>query len=304
MPRFYLNCIVLFLLSFFIFSISAKGALPEIPEDPQKAQMWEIRRLSTIAEIQKNPEKSIPGLAEMLRQLKVLGYRECSERDNVVNAIELAILTTPNHAKFFTSRLEQAKEEMQANKISYHEYTKAQENLSVLAFLPSPETVAELGKLLNDPVGRDGKILGGGDVWEGDGWLPVNCQIALSCLEILPIENGPQLLKGDVDVEVFIGVDKWKDWWEEVKTGKRTYRFVGSPVEYGPDGPVPAKELQRRERQREATSGNSIASKQADAEKPIEGSKIKLTAIFASVVAGILLMIAGWKVYRRLGIVR
>jgi hypothetical protein len=33
-------------------------------------------------------------------------------------------------------------------------------------------------------------------------------------------------------------VDAWKAWWNEVKAGKRTYRFIGSSVEYGPDGPI------------------------------------------------------------------
>lgn len=217
------------------------------------------------------------------------------EQKTVFNRAQNLLLATPGHAIYFTSRLEKSKQAMLADEISYHEYTKAQENLSVLAFLPSPETVAELGKLLNDPVGRDGKILGGGNVWEGDGWLPVNCLIALSCLERLPIENGPKLVKGDVDVEVFTGVDKWKDWWNEVKAGKKTYRFVGSPIEYGPDGPVPVKDLQRRER--EAASVGSVASNRQEAHEQISESKSKWPTIFAATFASLMLLIAGWKVF-------
>ncbi len=258
-------------------------------------EKW-TKTLDSLNEFSENDRMEILAAASKIRNLN-----PTREQQEISSRARKTLISIPGHAKYFTNRLEKSKKDLQTGIISYHEYTKAQESLSVLAFLPSPETVSELGKLLNDPVGRDGKTLGGGDVWEGDGWLPVNCQIALSCLESLPIENGPQLIKGDVDIEVFIGVDKWKDWWDEVKTGKRTYRFVGSPIEYGPDGPVPAKELQRRERerQRDAVSGNSSDSNQSATQQPAVESKSKWTAIVAASFAGLLLLVAGWKAFRK-----
>ena len=40
-------------------------------------------------------------------------------------------------------------------------------------------------------------------------------------------------------------MDKWKQWWNEIRDGKRTYRFAGSSVEYGPDGPASTEKLAR-----------------------------------------------------------
>lgn len=214
------------------------------------------------------------------------------------------LLAIPGHARFFRDRLEQKKQDMLAGRDNYFEYTKAQEALSILAYLPSPETVAVLGELIGDPVGRDGKALGGGKIWEGDGWLPVNSQIALACFEALPIENGPKLQQSDFGEENFEGVDKWKDWWNEVKAGKRTYRFVGSPIEYGPDGPVAAKELQRREHDRQrdgapAGAAGSNGSVESPALKAQGG--MNWMAALGAALAGVLLLIAGWKAFGKRG---
>lgn len=215
---------------------------------------------------------------------------------------QAALLATPGHAKYFTNLLEQKKQDMLADKASYHDYTEAQEALAVLAYLQSPETVAVLGELVGDPVGRDGKLLGGGAVWDGDGWFPVNCQIALSCFEALPIENGPKLTKDDFGATNFSGVDKWKEWWEEVKAGKRTYRFKGSPIEYGPDGPVSAKELERREHDRQPGSsivGTSGSKKKMEDTPATLDGRWRWASWLGAAVASILLLIATWRAFLR-----
>lgn len=233
---------------------------------------------------------------------KIRNLDQTPQQDEIAKRAQKTLMDIPGHARYFTNLLEQKKQDMLANKVSYHEYTLAQEALSVLAYLPSPETVTELGKLISDPIGRDGKLLGGGDVWEGDGWFPVNCQIALRCFDALPIENGPKLTNDDFGAENFSGVDKWKDWWEEVKAGKRTYRFKGSPIEYGPDGPVSTKELEGRQhdRQRDNVSAGTSGSKKQEENTPANlDSRWRWAAWLGTAMASILLLIAASKVFRK-----
>ncbi len=230
--------------------------------------------------------------------VKALNRKFKSDRtDDIRQEATQLLIAIPGHAKKYQIALNSAEKKLKENKDYFDEYMKAQDRLTVLAYMPSAESVAVLGELVNDPVGRDGKSILGGPLKDSDSWFPVNASIAAQCLANIGIANGPK-----TSTEIFQtdweSVDKWKDWWDEIKKGQRTYRFVGSSIEYGPDGPVPAKELQRRERerQREAASGNYTASNQQETQRPIAESKRKWTAIFVSSFAGLLLLIASWKV--------
>jgi hypothetical protein len=80
--------------------------------------------------------------------------------------------------------------------------------------------------------------------------LEVPCRRAYDAISHLGIENpptGPSDRAGASypDLE---RIDAWKNWWNEVKTGKRTYRFIGSDIEYGPDGPIAAVQAQKHEK--------------------------------------------------------
>jgi hypothetical protein len=72
-------------------------------------------------------------------------------------------------------------------------------------------------------------------------------------------------------------VDAWKQWWSEVKSGKRTYRFIGSPIEYGPDGPATKEQMERatkHQRREDRTTGGHGSSPVASEES---GSSVKKT---------------------------
>ncbi len=69
-------------------------------------------------------------------------------------------------------------------------------------------------------------------------------ELVVSSIHALGIEHPPfRELRANPNGGIFGGeVDAWKDWWNEVKEGRRTYRFMGSSIEYGSDGPA-SKEL-------------------------------------------------------------
>lgn len=187
------------------------------------------------------------------------------EKRIVFNRAQTALIAIPVHAKYYQDKIEFLRAEVLANAAKSDEaISRMQDNGekvvhvsdfesfgSMIAFptlrlLPSAESVAVLGYYLNDPVGRDGKTLVGGYRHRpGDDFPPSPCnsEMAAGAMRNLGIEKPPftRSAKTMSDQEV----DAWKDWWNEIKSGKRTYRFIGSPIEYGPDGPANKEVIQR-----------------------------------------------------------
>jgi hypothetical protein len=151
-------------------------------------------------------------------------------------------------------RAMQDRDESEASEWTYISYCE-RTAFPTLALLPSAETVAVLGRFLEDPQGRDGKTLLGSPMNGPDqDYSPrkTTAECAAIAIRKLGIEHPPArppaIQNGQWAPPEEI--DAWKDWWHEVKAGQRTYRFAGSPTEYGPDGPVSAEKLQAIERDR------------------------------------------------------
>ncbi len=169
--------------------------------------------------------------------------------------------------------------------------------LRTLKFMPSAETVSVLGHFLNDPVGRDGKsLLGTLLKTPGADYGPraSHAELATEIIRALGIEHPPfRDIKGVITPEE---IDAWKDWWNEVKAGKRTYRFIGSTVEYGPDGPTSMEVVQKAERdqkrdvEREAGHRKSLTNLEATS----AAQTAKPFSIAGILVAGILAAAAIW----------
>jgi len=208
------------------------------------------------------------------------------ERQENFQKAQSTLLSIPGHAKYYQEKIEAMRAEVLVNsKKSEAEISKMQdegiefvdvwsyESFSVNAFrtlahLPSPECVAVLGFYLNDPVGRDGKTLPGANRSNpGDDFdpRPINSEYAAIAIRKLGIEHPPFKLYDDRGLgRVREGeVDAWKDWWNEVKEGRRTYRFIGSSVEYGPDGPASKEVVQRVERDRKRDGERAVGHKKS-----------------------------------------
>jgi hypothetical protein len=193
--------------------------------------------------------------------------RKPDRQENFEKA-QSTLLAIPGHAKYYQDKIEALREEVLANsKKTEQELAKIQEEgkeyagewtyetycenaFRTLARLPSPECVAVLGFYLNDPVGGDGRtLLGGKRRNPGDDASPrpTNSEGAAMAIRKLGIEHPPFPPYDDRNEwYVKVGeVDAWKTWWDEVKQGKRTYRFIGSNIEYGPDGPAGKEAIER-----------------------------------------------------------
>ena len=251
------------------FVSQTMGAIPEVPSDEAGARLWKSKREATVVDLRRKPiNERIPSLAEILRQLKTLGYRECPEKEAIIAQLENVILSTSGHAKYYQNKLESMRSEVLANLdkssdeienmrlggkiIEPGDYDDFRQTVfPILGLLPSCETVSVLGHFLNDPESRDGRDLTGEVIKFSDyQHYPPNCAAAYIAIANLGIEKPPGGVKPDRNAYDYNldEVDAWKNWWNQVKDGKRTYRFIGSPIEYGPDGPASVEVIHRAQR--------------------------------------------------------
>ena len=231
---------------------------------------------------QSDSEEKIEALAAFVQIRR--GWQMDEEQRAIFEKSQTALLRIPGHAKHYQDRLESLRADLlSAAKLpedpfkmkrnsAYAKYEHFRvEVFPVLGLLPSSETVAVLGHFLNDPEGRDGKDTLGEPITFSDvPPYPINAEAAAIAIRKLGIEH-PPALPSSRDGCTLEEIDAWKDWWNEVKDGKRTYRFIGSNIEYGPDGPATKEQLQRieRNRQRDASSKDprsATSSAQADEE--------------------------------------
>jgi hypothetical protein len=273
-----INSVKTIIVSGFILVIVTLVSRANLPEHPAEYQKWEAESLAAVRELKiASPEIAIPKLVNLVRQLSIGTNVEKGERP-VFTEARSTLLAIPGHAKYYENKIaamraevlasdgaravlseEEARErqhrEVEAvSEWTYINYCEATA-FPTLALLPSPETVAVLGRYLEDPEGRDGKTLLGGEMNGGDQDFEArrsNAEYATMAIRVLGIEHPPARALAIKNWESAAPeeVDAWKDWWQEVKSGQRTYRFVGSTTENGPVGPVSAEMLQAIERDR------------------------------------------------------
>ena len=230
------------------------------------------------------------------------------ERQKNFEIAQSAMISIPDHAKYYQDKIETLREQVKANEnLSLEEKERLRkagkpavhlgdyedvrhDAFTVLGLLPSPETVAVLGHFLEDPEGRDGQdMLGNPLVWHDD--VPPafpNCGLACIAITNLGIEHAPIDDVKKVNSVAFDPgqVDVWKDWWHEVQAGKRTYRFKGSAIEYGASGPATKEQLDKRENDRKRTE-EGRQRKNGALESRSDSGRSSSTPLVALILAGL-----------------
>lgn len=222
------------------------------------AQSWLDESKALMEAAVNSPSKE--NVLALTQRLKSMGTTDPNEAQ-LYQEIQSLLLATPGHAKYHQERLDDMRNairnepDVNIKRGLYYDdklledhgrtpfgydHQQAVAGLESLAKLPSPESVAVLGHFLEDPEGRDGKSII--EETEDEGRLsPYISYNAANILEKIGIEHPPSPYKTS-----WGKVDAWKEWWGDVKSGKRTYRFAGSDIEYGPNGPVAAKSDRRK----------------------------------------------------------
>lgn len=210
-------------------------------------------------------------LTEMGRLLARLGdskkfpdHRQ--EADTMFREVQNRILSFPDHAAFFEQPLAEQRQMVLEGRMPWSGYhTNSEQGFRIFSNLPSPEVMGVLGRMLDDTKGMSPEDAFPTQARESFQNYGSNAEMAARSLREIGIADPPDFgpWKNDWDRIRF-----WRDWWQEVKDGKRTYRFIGSNVEYGYDGPL-AKESSRRPRD----SKNHAAGVSSGEEEPSVKSK-------------------------------
>ncbi len=311
-----------------LLGIVSVGCLSAQQPDWSSRKMAELDRILAM----EKPEERISLLGPFMG-IAAYGRESMSEDQTAVfERARDALVSVPGHARFYQERINRCRSEVQANAQKPGEEiarleregkwtglgdyeTIRKQAFQILRELQSAETVSVLGDFLDDPEGRDRKNLLGLPVEiSGTRKFGPNCLAASVALSNLGIEHPPSEFRRDfgyagsvsyINDEQLREVDAWKDWWNEVEAGKRTYRFIGSSIEYGPDGPASAEALKRialadkRDAQRAGGKMRAAGQSGDEGEKPEGRSGVVIWTVSLVLLAGLLGL--GWKKIRTAG---
>jgi hypothetical protein len=206
--------------------------------------------------------------------------------------LQSGVLKLPKHLEYLTQKIE-----TERAKVAEDSYYTGERNAynslrfyiieETLCHLPSPPTVAALGKYLYDERDTPPPMKPGQD------WIDTksNAYLACTALAKIGLRNAPVPPRVAPDES---HLATWRLWWEQVQAGTRSFSFEGEAVEYRfrKDGTWETSAWKNESRH---VSDNSTSHRLAD--------------VFASshnrwlmVLTGILLGIAWlrWKKHRRM----
>ena len=188
------------------------------------------------------------------------------------------LLNTPGHAKYFGNQLKK-----------YPEHTSREMYFQYMENLPSVETVGVLGELLMDDRSRPELAEDESNLEEYAFAYP-NCDFAAQKLQKM-LANPP--VPKDSYYNFIRDLPTWREWFEDVKAGRQTFRFVGDPVDYTLRGPSKRGAVEpgprNRKRNYETPSHGESAEPQAPPAKPR----------FLAYLIGVAFVLAGYLIYRR-----
>ena len=169
-----------------------------------------------------------------------------TERSEAYWLLRDRLLSIPGHAEYYRdriNRLRQIVDDYKAAKAENPEFVSAAgtgvsrlstaqlSGFKTLENLPSVETVRVLGEFLSDDRGAEIPLME--QINTGEGPNGELAMIAISRLGIANAPTPPIRVSEDMDRRQ----EGWKQWYAEVKAGRRAFRFIGDPVDYDLRGP-------------------------------------------------------------------
>jgi hypothetical protein len=229
------------------------SVLTENEREVEQVQLWEDR-LQAAAGM--NSAARIEHLWNGLRSMagRIASTDQSSDVDSMFLKIQQALLATPGHAQHFKGKIEESRSKGTLSRDSYWYLNET------LVHLPSPETIKVLGHYLNDERDKPPSP----PLHPGTIPYPGTFMRAFEALSKIGLRDLPddyvlverekpapgevwsedQLLEAELrqikanHLKKLELLNSYRKWWEEVKSGKRTFSFKGQAVEYRfkPDG--------------------------------------------------------------------
>lgn len=241
-----------FQVAAFWFVVMTRG-WADLPKDPVGYLAWQKQMIELVERHRANPQPdTIPALGHNLWRLGLSTNREKGE-PVVRRAFQEALLSIPGHAEYYGKQIKAAEkdvvEALQTVGLERAGTAKARllrvqtEAFGTLEALPSPETVRVLGELLDDPwgfePGMDRTVQAVRFKTYGESPHSGMAMIALARLPLETRANNTPANKISYDADI----GAWTLWYEQIRAGTRTFRFIGDPQEYSLAGPVPQAKI-------------------------------------------------------------
>ena len=227
-------------------------------------------------------------LEQMARILRLLSDQkkfqdQRDEADRLFREVQSSVLAYPDHAEQFRRQIDEQRQQVLDGKMAWSNYHTASE-LAFLTFgqLPSDSTMQVLGDMLGDSKGSSPQDAFPGQARESYQSYGSNAHRAARALRQIGIKDPPDFGGRTDDWD---HITPWKNWWQEVQAGTRSYHFKGT-------GATTATRPERRVSP-EATNRRgkpSPATKQSE-ESPGTGLLLGAIGVLGiSVIAGVALL--------------
>jgi hypothetical protein len=216
-------------------------------------------------------------LGGALSKISMFNLYQVSKRIEVYDLAQQKLLSIPGHATYYRDKINALREQLNSGQIDLDAWSERKyPYFEALGHMPSEEAVEVLGEFAEDKYGWTGSRDPGD--WNVPGlkeyrmkdwavdftvWKP-----ACMALENLGIENAP-VKKGE-RVKETKRQELWSQWWQEVKTGKRKYRFKGSDVEHPVSGTIGTKSAALRQERRPTPPDKQTASPPAGSGRDLD----------------------------------
>jgi len=277
------------------------GRSEDVVIEDQQILLWQSK-LKESSDL--NGEAKIDFLSLGLRNMAFRHWQKWHDPrvDTLYREIQVSMMEVPGHAEHFKSMINAAqglrkealvhardgRREMGDYSVLASDFwNKKTEAFRTLYLLPSPETIRVLGDYLADdwvspiPIDDDGSM------------EQSLAHEAVNALGHMALRDMPVEYKEDSERAQYLVF--WRQWYESVKNGKRTFRFLGDPTEYDLDGPASNEKLARiehdrvRDAKRNNTAGDSARTRAMAVPQGVAGA-VGLLSI--AIVAGCALVAA------------
>jgi hypothetical protein len=241
-------------LLFFILAFSATGDDPEdgVDQDLKNILSWE--KLISEASSQSPTKEMIAKISRRLSVSTSSDYWSTEEHANLVRAqVEICkkmVYAFPGHAKIQQEMIEEYQRQVAEGEVGRDmNYRETAWVFTTLSSMQTHEAVLVLGSFLHD-------LEGGGTSADGYPYTPwgnehvkSNAGLAARALARIGLADPVVFGHGGIveDPEYYFWyrpqeevIVPWQEWWQEVVSGKRTFRFEGDSQVYDINGPVAA----------------------------------------------------------------
>jgi hypothetical protein len=218
-----------------------KSSSPQAPDRGAAAQHASLAAIMNRISVldQHSVSENISYFGEVIRKLSRDNIFQLKERFQVYDKVQETLLSIPGHARYFADEIKREQKKVAHSptitgpRVAYDR--NRGKYFMILRHLPSPETIAVLGEFLADDIDTPGPL----DPSKSYdyGIPPANSQYSASAIDKIGLRNpplsptAPVLMPEDLLVVT-------RAWWDEIKSGRKTFSFVGQDVEYRfkPDG--------------------------------------------------------------------